>query len=118
MTRTACALLLVATFATSASAHPIPKTRYDRTVAVRLTPTGVKVVYKLDVSLLTLHLEQNSRFTKEEIAALDRTEKGYAAAFARKLGPVVADTLKATADGKPLAFRVEKADVTLTDHAE
>jgi ABC-type nickel/cobalt efflux system permease component RcnA len=108
-------LLLAA--ASAAAAHPLPTNRYDRTVAVRLSPQGVRVNYSLDVSLLTLHLEQNSLFTAEEIAKLDKTPTGYAKAIAAKLGPLVADRLHAKADDKLLAFRVEKVNVHLTDHA-
>jgi ABC-type nickel/cobalt efflux system permease component RcnA len=102
--------------ASAAAAHPLPSNRYDRTVAVRLSPAGVRVNYSLDVSLLTLHLEQNGLFTPDEIKKLDRTPTGYAKAFAQKLGPLVADRLRAKADDKPLAFRVEKVNVTLSDH--
>src|SRR5437868_3505599 len=107
-------ILLVA--ASAAAAHPLPSNRYDRTVAVRLSPAGVRVNYSLDVSLLTLHLEQNGLFTPDEIAKLDKTPTGYAKAIAAKLGPLVADRLRAKADDKPLTFRVEKVNVTLSDH--
>src|SRR5205823_10177776 len=117
MTRTAAPLLLLLC-AAPAAAHPLPNLRYDRTVAVRLSPTGVRVTYTLDVSWFTMHLDGSRLLTPDDIAKLDRTERGYAAAYAKKLGPEIAGTLRATADGKPLTFAVEKIDVDPGEHLQ
>jgi ABC-type nickel/cobalt efflux system permease component RcnA len=118
MTRTALAPLVLLLCAAPAAAHPLPNLRYDRTVAVRLSPTGVKVTYTLDVSWFTMHLDGSRLLTPDDIAKLDKTERGYATAYARRLAPEVAGTLRATVDGKPLVFRVEKIDIDPGEHLQ
>ena len=54
MTRTAVALLFVLALTPFASAHPIPNSRYDRTVAVRVAPDHVAVRYTLEVNEFTM----------------------------------------------------------------
>jgi nickel/cobalt exporter len=115
MTRAAALLLLLA-LAPSVAAHPIPNTRYDRTVAVRATPDGVVVKYTLEVNQVTIWLDVARLFTADEISQLDKTGRGFVTACAKKLAPEVARDLRATADGQPLAFRVEKIDVEVSDH--
>jgi ABC-type nickel/cobalt efflux system permease component RcnA len=99
-----------------ASAHPLPSSRYDRAVSVRLDPAGVRVRYTLEVTQLTIWLDGARLFTPEEIAGLDRTGRGFAAAYARKVAPELARDLRATADGAPLAFRAESIDVESGEH--
>ncbi|MDB5311434.1 MAG: hypothetical protein JWO38_5636 [Gemmataceae bacterium] len=116
MTRTAVALLLICAAAPVASAHPLPNLRYDRTVAVRVSPDGVSVRYALEVSQWTIVMDGRNLFTPDEIAKLDKTGRGFVTAYAKKIAPEIAHDLRATADGKPLAFRVEKIDVEPGEH--
>ena len=118
MTRTAPALPLLLLLAAPAAAHPLPNLRYDRTVAVRLSPTGVKVTYTLDVSWFTMHLDGSRLLTPDDIARLDKTPRGYATAYVKRLAPEIAGTLLAKADGKPLVFRVEKIDIDPGEHLQ
>src|SRR5262245_35437434 len=118
MTRTALAPLVLLLCAAPAAAHPLPNLRYDRVVAVRVSPTGVKVTYTLDVSWFTMHLDGSRLLTPDDIAKLDKTERGYATAYAKRLAPEVAGTLRATVDGKPLVFRVEKIDIDPGEHLQ
>jgi len=110
----AIVLLLVA--AAPAAAHPIPNTRYDRTIAVRLTPEHVLVKYTLEVGQFTIWLDGAKLFSPEEIAKLDKTSRGFSTAYAKKIAPELAHDLRASADGKFLEFRVEKIDVEAGDH--
>lgn len=118
MTRTALTLPLLLLCAAPAAAHPLPNLRYDRTVAVRLSPTGVKVTYTLDVSWFTMHLDGTRLLTPDDIAKLDRTERGYATVYAKRLAPEIAGTLLAKVDGKPLVFHVEKIDIDPGEHLQ
>lgn len=99
-----------------AAAHPLPAARYDRSVTVRPDPAGVRVRYVLEVTQLTIWLDGAKLFTPAEIAGLDRTGRGFAAAYAKKLAPELAHDLRATADGQPLTFRVESIDVEFAEH--
>src|SRR5439155_6340232 len=81
MTRAAALFLLLAS-ASPATAHPLPNTRYDRTVAVRVAADGVIVKYTLEVSQFTIWTDGAKLFTPAEIANLDRTARGFVVAYA------------------------------------
>lgn len=98
------------------AAHPIPNTRYDRTIAVRVGADGVNVKFTLEVSQLTIWLDGGKLFTPAEIAKLDRTSRGFSIAYAKKMAPEIARDFRATCDGKPLEFRTEKIDVEPGEH--
>lgn len=117
MSRTFLAAGLLAVFtAPPAAAHPLPNTRYDRTIAVRLGPDAVQVKYALEVTQFTIFLDGAKLFTAEEIAKLDKTGRGFVLAYAKKVAPEIARDLRATADGKRLTFSVEKVDVEAGEH--
>ena len=109
-------LLILAIVAPAAPAHPLPNTRYDRTVAVRLGPNGVVVKYALEVSQFTIWLDGAKLFTPEEIAKLDKISRGFSTAYAKKMAPEIARDLHATADGKPLEFEAVSIDVEAGEH--
>jgi nickel/cobalt transporter (NicO) family protein len=109
-------LLLLA--ASPAAAHPLTDIRFDRTAAVRLSADGVEVTYTLQVGLLAMHLDAAKRLTAEEIASLDKTARGYAAAYAKKVAPELAERIHINVDGKPMPLTVTAIDVTFADHAE
>ena len=54
------------------------------TVAVRLSPDAVMVKYTLEVGWFTMHLDGARLLTPEDISKLDKTERGYATAYAKK----------------------------------
>jgi nickel/cobalt exporter len=117
MSRTLLAAALVTLLAaTSAPAHPLPNTRYDRTVAVRVGPDAVRVKYALEVTQFTIFLDGAKLFTADEIAKLDKTGRGFVLAYAKKVAPEIARDLRATADGNRLTFAVEKVDVEAGEH--
>src|SRR5437016_13348154 len=103
-------LILFLLTAAPAAAHPLPNLRHDRPIAVRLSTAGVKVTYTLEVSWFTMHLDGAKLLTPAEIASLDKTERGYAAVYARKVAAEIAGQLHATSDTQPLPFRVETID--------
>src|SRR5688572_6669591 len=96
------AALVALLAAASATAHPLPNTRYDRTVAVRVGPDAVRVKYTLEVTQFTIFLDGAKLFTPDEIAKLDKTGRGFVLAYAKKVAPEIARDLRATADGKRL----------------
>jgi ABC-type nickel/cobalt efflux system permease component RcnA len=111
------ALFLLLAFIPAATAHPLPTGRYDRTIAVRLTPDGVVVKYTLEVTWFALNLDWARKLTPEEIGRIDRSQRGLAAACTRLLAAEITSNLKATSDGKPLVWRVEKVEIETQEHA-
>lgn len=116
MCRLTVALLLLTVLAPELAAHPLPNTRYDRTIAVRVSPDGAIVKYTLEVSQFTIWLDGAKLFTPDEISKLDKTSRGFSKAYAQKMAPEIARDLHATADGKLLEFSAEKIDVEAGDH--
>ena len=112
------ALLLPLLLAAPAAAHPLTAVRFDRTAAVRVSDDGVEVLYTLQVSPLGLHLDAAKRFSPDDIAKLDKTPRGYAAAYASKVAPELTEKFRVAVDGRPLPLQVTAIDVTFTDHAE
>jgi len=102
--------------ASAAAAHPLPNTRYDRTVAVRVGPESVQVKYTLEVTQFTIFLDGAKLFTADEIAKLDKTGRGFVLAYAKKVAPEIARDLRAASDGTPLTFVVEKVEVEPGEH--
>ncbi len=117
MTRLLPAAVLGALLAASAAtAHPLPNTRYDRTVAVRVGPDAVQVKYTLEVTQFTIFLDGAKLFTADEIAKLDKTGRGFVLAYAKKVAPEIARDLRAASDGAPLTFAVEKIEIEPGEH--
>jgi ABC-type nickel/cobalt efflux system permease component RcnA len=100
-----------------AAAHPLTDLRFDRTVAVRLSPAGIEVTYTLELSPFALHLDAAKRLTPEDIAKLDKTAKGLASAYARRAAGELLEAFKIRVAGKTLPLSVEAIDITITDHA-
>jgi len=108
--------LLPAVLATAATAHPIPNTRYDRTVAVRCAADDVVVKYTLEISAFTMWLDAGKLLTPAEIAKLDKTSRGFSGAFAARIAPDIAADLLAKADGRPMPFHATKIEVEAGEH--
>src|SRR5262245_36347150 len=92
-------LLLLA--ASPALAHPVPSENHDRTILVRLTPTGVVVNYRLEVdeARAIRDIPQHDR----DILAPVRTPRDFHAVFCRYFADILAGNLVATLDGAELA---------------
>lgn len=116
MLRWAVALAFLALLPLGSAAHPLPNTRYDRTVAVRLTPDCVAVKYTLEVSAFTIWLDGAKLFTPDEIAKLDKTSRGFNTAYGSKIAPEIARDLQGEADGTALPFHVVKIEVDFAEH--
>lgn len=116
MLRTPLALIVLALLPGIGVAHPLPNTRYDRTVAVRLTPDSIVVKYTLEVSAFTIWLDGAKLFTPEEIAKLDKTSRGFNAAYGSKIAPEIARDLQGDTDGAALPFHVAKIEVDFAEH--
>jgi nickel/cobalt transporter (NicO) family protein len=110
-------LPFVLLLAAPAAAHPLTDVRFDRTIAIRLGDEAVEISYTLEISPLGLHLDAARRLSTEDIAALDKSARGYAAAYAKRVAPEIAEKLHLTANGTRLVAEVKAIDVTYTDHA-
>src|SRR5438128_11296915 len=95
------ALPVLFLLAAPASAHPLTDLRFDREAAVRVSPDAVEVNYKLEVGLLAMHLDSAKRLSAEDIAKLDKTARGLAAAYARKVAVELTEKFRGTVDGEP-----------------
>jgi nickel/cobalt transporter (NicO) family protein len=112
------ALLLPLLLTAPAAAHPLTDVRFDRTSAVRLADDAIEVIYTLEASPIGLHLDAAKRLSAEDIAALDKTARGYVAAYAKKIAPELTEKYRITVDGAVVALRITTPpDVTFTDHA-
>src|SRR4051812_43725395 len=89
-----------------AAAHPLTDVRFDRTSAVRLADDAIEVIYTLEVSPIGLHLDAAKRLSAEDIAALDKTARGYVAAYAKKVAPELTEKFHITVDGATVALRI------------
>lgn len=110
-------ILLFSVFTSLVRAHPLGDFRFDRTAAVRLGADGIEFTYTLEVSAIALHLDAAKRLTPAEIAALDRSATGYAAAYAKKVAPELTDKFIIKSDGQRVSLQVTAIDIKMTDHA-
>ena len=111
------AFILLLVFAAPAGAHPLTDVRFDRTAAVRLSDDSIEVIYTLEVGLLALHIDAKNRLSVEDIAGLDKSVRGYAAVYAKRVAPELTEKFRVAVDGKTLEWTVTSIDVTFTDHA-
>ena len=110
MTRSLLALALVPLAAAAAAAHPLPNLRFDRTVHVRLGPTGATVRYALEVNDWTMVFDSRGLIGKEEVAGLTG-QMAFGKKYAEKKAPLLADGLAAELDGQRLTFRPTRVEV-------
>jgi nickel/cobalt exporter len=115
--RFSLALFLSAIVVAPAAAHPLTDFRFDRTAAVRAADDGVEVIFTLETSLLSLHLDARNRLSPADIAGLDKSPRGYAAVYAKRVAPELLEKFKIDLDGVRVALDVASIDVTFTDHA-
>src|SRR4051812_17728164 len=101
----AFALLLAAL---PAAAHPLPNLRYDRTVDVRLSPAGVVVRYTLEMNEWTMVLDANRLLDPKDTFT---TGREFAALYAKKKAPFLADNLGVTLDGRDVKLAVGRTEI-------
>jgi ABC-type nickel/cobalt efflux system permease component RcnA len=110
MARSFLALVVLPLVAAAAVAHPLPNLRYDRTVHVRLGPTGATVRYALEANDWTMVFDSRGLIGKEEIGNLSG-QLAFGKKYAEKKAPLIADALKAELDGERLAFQPTRVEV-------
>ncbi len=110
MIRSALFLAAVALVCSPLAAHPLPNLRYDRAIHVRLAADGVTVRYTLELNEWTMVLDGKNLFTPEETRGIVGS-RDYAKKYAGKKAPLIADDLRATLDGEPLAWKTTAIDI-------
>lgn len=104
------ALIPLILFASTATAHPLPNLRYDRTVHVKVESTGVVVRYVLELNDWTMAIDGNRLLTAEDVAGLTGGQ-AYAKKYGAKKAIHIADNLRAKFDGRALNFAVKKIEL-------
>src|SRR6187402_3771300 len=88
------ALIVVLSSTALVSAHPLPSFQFDRNAVVRFTNDGVEIDYTLELSLFAMALDSRGLFTREEEQKIGGRQKEFAAAYAAKKAPLIADELR------------------------
>jgi nickel/cobalt transporter (NicO) family protein len=110
-------LFLLPALALSAAAHSLPKSQYDRTVEVRLEPSGVNVRYQLVVSEDTMQFDGLKILKDEGLKQIPATRDSFIRWYAGAKGGRIAKSLFATLDDKDVTFRLTgEVNVTNQDH--
>ncbi|OWK43823.1 nickel/cobalt transporter [Fimbriiglobus ruber] len=104
MNRFIFATIVLPLLSAAALAHPLPNMRFDRTVHVRLTATGVTVKYSLELNDWTMVLDGKNLVSAEETKDV-AGQRAFAQVYARKKAPLIADNLRSTVNGTNLTFR-------------
>lgn len=109
-------LLLLPLLATPVAAHTLPKSRYDRTIEVRLEPSGVNVRYQLVLAEETMRFDGLRILKEDKLQNLPAIRDAYYKWYAEAKGGRIAKSLFATLDDKDITFRLEKVKVDDADH--
>jgi ABC-type nickel/cobalt efflux system permease component RcnA len=117
MHRSLLPLLFLPLLATSVVAHTLPKCQFDRTVRVRLEPSGVNVTYTLVLSEESMAFDGYTFFTAAERADLRNSPReSFARWYATAKGERIAKSFTGLLDGKDVTFRLTAADLSFLDH--
>jgi ABC-type nickel/cobalt efflux system permease component RcnA len=99
-----------------ATAHPVPRRTYDRTVQVRLTHDAVEVLYRLEVDEWTVvYVDLDAVRDQVDLTKLSGPREFYDA-FTRCYSPILASNLTARLDGQPLSFTCTRHGHQVLDH--
>ncbi|MFL5243960.1 MAG: nickel/cobalt transporter [Gemmataceae bacterium] len=108
------AFLISTCFLGTVSAHPVLTRVYERTLVVRLSASAVTVEYQLDVDESTAIIDLMA-VIRDGLPNLTTRTDLYGA-YIRSYGPLLADRLSGTLDGKPLTFVCTRRNYQLIDH--
>jgi ABC-type nickel/cobalt efflux system permease component RcnA len=93
----------------------VPRQNHDRTIAIRLTGSGLVVDYRLEVDPFTVvYQDLPAVLDRAELAQITSQSELYEA-FTRCYAPILADNLVVTLDGKALSFQCSQRLVRLED---
>ena len=101
--------LLLLLIPATATAHPLPNLRFDRTIHVRLAPDAITVRYSLEINDWTMVLDGKDLVNPADLKP--GGQRAYAQKYAEKKAPILADNLRATLDGQSLTFHAEKVEL-------
>jgi nickel/cobalt transporter (NicO) family protein len=116
MNRHLLLLLLLILMVRPAVAHNLPKSQYDRTVEVRIEPTGVNVRYQLVLSEDTMQFDGLKLLKEQEMKQIPATRDAFIKWYAEAKGNRIARSLFATLNDKDVPLRLIKVDVSGQDH--
>ncbi len=110
-------LLLLA--AAPAMAHPLPDSRYDRELDIRIQPQKVEVRYTLSVSFWTMFRDSRKLFTSQEIEEMGGRLREVSKRYCEKMASILAAGLDAKLGNTKITFRATKLEVEQDrDHAK
>jgi ABC-type nickel/cobalt efflux system permease component RcnA len=115
-------LILLAMLVTAAGlippafAHPVPSDAHVRTIVVCLRPTELCVRYRLELDQFTTVFKDSRGLIDEAEVKRFNTPSTFYAEFSRRLGPLLADQLVASLDGKPVVLRCLEQRFEVSDH--
>ena len=101
------------------SAHPVPKSEYDRNITVVVKADQVVVTYRLEIDPFTLFHDvgqNDSGFKLDQSRKL--TLDDFARSFIERMRLVIPDHLVATLNDKPLAFQASKTSFSHPDSVQ
>jgi nickel/cobalt exporter len=101
-------LLLLLALGGPVAAHPLPNMRFDRTVDVRLSPSGVVVRYTLEVNEWTMVIDGNRLIGPDDKFT---TGREFAAIYAKKKAPFLIDNLLVTLRGQDVELTLRKSEI-------
>jgi ABC-type nickel/cobalt efflux system permease component RcnA len=110
------ATLVVCLFAAPASAHPVPNDTHVRTIVVHLRPTELCIRYRLELDQFTTVFKDSKGLIEDSEVKRLSTPSAFYGEFTRRLGPLLADQLVATLDGRPVSLRCLEHRFAVTDH--
>jgi ABC-type nickel/cobalt efflux system permease component RcnA len=85
--------------------HPLPSFQFDRAAVVHATSTTIEIRYTLELSLFAMAVDARGLFSPAEEQAIGGRQAEFAKRYAQKKGPLVADAIRASVDGRDVEFR-------------
>jgi nickel/cobalt exporter len=99
----------------AAWAHPVPRNNYDRTAVATITPTRISVAYTLELDEWTVFEDLRKHFDDLVDVRQLLQPRDWHAAYARVVGPILADGLVLKVDGQVVPLTLHTHRFALTD---
>ena len=103
-------------FAAPASAHPVPTDTHIRTITVCVRPTELCVRYRVELDQFTTVFKDSKGLIDETEVKHLNSPAAFYGEFVRRLGPILADQLDVTLDGRPITLHSIEQQFEASDH--